>query len=556
MKHSGLSLTLPDFSRRSLLRLAMAGTAVPLLGPASARGQSRPPSKPTGQVIAGISQEPTVFNPLLLHIEVDEGVYMNLFSPLWSVDPDGKFVPELAAEVPTLANGGISADGTQWRIKLRSGVSWHDGAPFTSEDVKYTLDLINDHNFPAFSRAGHELVRDITLVSPTEIAWRMEKPFAPYLSILAWWMFIVPKHILEKEADPQKSKFAAAPVGTGPFRWSERVPGDHITLVANEKFYGTGPHIERLVFKYIPDLTVLFTQFRTGDIDYIGLQGISADHYAEARSLPDRTVVLAPQSSIETFDFNLARPQFKDLAVRKALYLSTDKDTIIKDVYYGLPSPAESFLPSQSWAFNPDLPKHEYDPDKARMLLDEAGWKPGGDGIRVKDGVRLEFTTSTTAGNHLREQVQQVLQQGWHDIGAKVAIKNLPPAVMWGDYWMKSQFDTGMAGIDFMSGPDPEVSDYFRSTSTPVKGGSGQNTFQYVNPEADALLQQGSTALDRSARVPIYQKIQAIVRRDLPFLPLFQYVFVEGTKARLVGYKPNVNVRSNCWNIRTWYWTT
>jgi peptide/nickel transport system substrate-binding protein len=120
---------------------------------------------------------------------------------------------------------------------------------------------------------------------------------------------------------------------------------------------------------------------------------------------------------------------------------------------------------------------------------------------------------------------------------------------------MKSQFDTSVVGADFMSGPDPEASDYFRSTSTPAKGGSGQNTFQYVNPEVDSLLQQGGTTLDQAKRVPIYQKMQEIIRRDLPFLPIFQYTFIEGTKAKLVGYAPNVNVRSNCWNISTWYWS-
>jgi len=542
-------------SRRTVLQLAAASGAVPLLGRTPVRAQSTPPSKPTGQVIAGISQEPTVFNPHLLHIEVDEGVHMNLFSPLWSVDPQGRFVPELTEEVPTVANGGISSDGLNWRLKLRGGVVWHDGAPFTAEDVKYTLDLINDRNFPAFSRSGHELVKDITVVSSTEITWRMEKPFAPYPSILAW-TFIVPRHLMSQESDPQKSKFASAPVGTGPFKWQERVPGDHITLVANEKYYGPGPYIERLIFKYIPDLTVLYTQFRTGDIDYIGLQGISADHYAEARTLPDRTIYLAPQPFIETFSFNLGRPQFKEQAVRQALYASIDKQSIIKDIYYGLFSDAESFLPTQSWAFNPNLPKQEYNPDKAKKLLDDAGWKPDRGGVREKGGVRLEFSSSTTAGSHLREQMQQVLQQGWQDIGVKITIKNLPPAVMWGDYWMKSQFDTGIAGIDFMSGPDPEASDYFRSTSIPIKGGSGQNTFQYVNSEVDELLQQGGTTLDRGKRVPIYQRMQAIIRADLPFLPLFQYSFVEGTKAKLTGYAPNVNVRSNCWNIRTWYWTT
>ena len=128
----------------------------------------------------------------MLHIEVDEGVYFNLFSALWRVDPKGNFLPDLAAEIPTLANGGISADGLSWRIKLRDNVKWHDGTPFTAEDVKFNLDLINNPKFAAGRRAGHELVRDIKVVSPTEITWRMERPYAPYPSILSW-TFIVPE---------------------------------------------------------------------------------------------------------------------------------------------------------------------------------------------------------------------------------------------------------------------------------------------------------------------------------------------------------------------------
>ena len=116
---------------------------------------------------------------------------------------------------------------------------------------------------------------------------------------------------------------------------------------------------------------------------------------------------------------------------------------------------------------------------------------PGSDGMRVKNGVRLEFTNSTTAGNHVREQAQQLLQQNWLEIGAKMTISNLPPAVMWGDYWMMSKFESAMVGIDFMVGPDPDATDYFSSRSIGAKGGAGQNTTQYENPEVDALLQGG-----------------------------------------------------------------
>ncbi len=536
--------------RRSVLQLGIAGATLPLIG-TGARAQAKP--KPSGQVIIGYSQEPTVFNPLLPHIEVDDGIYMSLFSPLWAVDPAGNFLPRLAVEVPSVANGGVSEDGLSWKVKLREGVTWHDGKPFTADDVKFTFDLINDKNFPAGSRSGHELLRDIAVVSPTEITWKMAKPFSPYVSILAW-TWIVPQHLLAGQGDPRSSPFLRAPVGTGPFKWAERVPGDHITLAANEAYFGEGPFLERVIYKYIPDLTVLYTQFRTGDIDYIGLQGISADHYQEAKALPNRTIVQIPTSSIENFYFNLGLPQFKDPAVRQALYLSMDKKSIIDELYYGLPKPTESYLPPGSWAFDPDLPKQAYDPDKAKAVLDAAGWKAGAGGVREKDGVKLQFTNSTTAGNHLREQAQQLLQQNWQDIGAGMTIKNLPAAVMWGDYWIQSHFETAIVGLNFMTGPDPSANDYFSSKAIAAQGGSGSNTMQYANSQLDDLLQEGATTLDRAKRTVAYRGVQSLLRQNLPFLPIFEYVVTEGTKAGLTGYTPNINVRVNAWNVNTWRW--
>ena len=147
--------------------------------------------------------------------------------------------------------------------------------PFTAEDVKFTIELINNPDFRAGRRAGHELVRDIEVVSPTELTWRLEKPYAPYPAILSW-TFIVPKHILGKEADPNTSSFNTAPVGTGPFKWVERVAGrPHRAGRHSTDYFGEGPYLERLIFKYIPDMTVLYTQFQTGDVDYTGIQGIS-----------------------------------------------------------------------------------------------------------------------------------------------------------------------------------------------------------------------------------------------------------------------------------------
>ncbi|WP_421444955.1 peptide ABC transporter substrate-binding protein [Agrobacterium tumefaciens] len=537
--------------RQALGLLALGASGVVLSGlPGFSRAMAQDKAA-KGQLTVGFSQEPTVFNPHMPHIEVDEGIHFSIFDPLFYVDEKGAFVAALAAEVPTVENGGISADGLNWKVKLRDDVKWHDGKPFTAEDVKFTLELLVDPNFRSWRKTGHEFVRDLTVVSPTEITWKMEKPFAPYPSILAS-TFITPKHLLGAEADRNTAAYNNAPVGTGAFKWKERVAGDYILLDANTDYFGDGPHIERLVYKYVPDLNVMYTQFKTGDIDVVGLQWITPDHYDEAKDLAGKVVNVVPGSTIESLSFNMERPQFKEPAVREALYAAIDKQSIIEALYYGLPTPTESYVPQQSFYYNPDLPKHEYSIEKAKKLLDDAGWAPGADGIRAKDGVKLAFTCSTTAGNHIREQVQQYMQQSFKDIGVEMTISNLPPAVMWGDYWMLSKFDSVIVGLDFLTGPDPDTSDFFRSTSSAAKGGSGQNTWQFVNKDVDDLLAKGGSLFVPEERKAVYLKIQEIMRKELPLLPLFQYATVRGHKQGVENVKPNVNNRIDTWNVATW----
>lgn len=540
--------------RKALTVLGLTGAAGAispnlLVSPAFAER----PDVPTGQIVIGVSQEPTVFNPLMPRIEVDDGVQLSLFDGLVRINPEGEFIPSLAAEVPTIENGGLSEDGLNWRLKLRDDVTWHDGTPFTAEDVKFTLDLVVDPNFRSWRTTGHNLVRDIEVVSPTEIKWRMEEPFAPYMSILVETM-MVPKHILEPLEDRNEAPFNQAPIGTGPFKWGSRRAGDNLELVANPDYFGEGPFVERLIFKYIPDLTILYTQFKSGDIDVISNQYITPDNYAEAQTLAGKQVSVVPSSTVESVFLNNEKPQFQDKAVREAIYAALDKQTIIDALYYGLPSPTESYLPQQSYFYNPDLPKHEYSVEKANTLLDDAGWSRGSDGIREKDGVRLAFSNSTTSGNHLREQAQQFIQQSLGEIGIEMTIENKPPAVMWGEYWSQSQFDSVIVGIVFTTGADADVTVRFSSDAIPAQGGRGSNTGQYKNAEVDALLAEAGRIFDQAKRKEIYGRVQEIIREDLPLLPLFQYATVRGHKDGLMGIEPNINTRIDTWNAAQYYW--
>lgn len=518
--------------------------------PAQAADQ---PAAGKNQVVIGISQEPTVFNPLLPHIEVDDGIYLNLFSPLWSIDDRGRLCPELARVVPTQENGLVSEDGLVWTIPLREDVKWHDGRSFSAEDVMFTFALLKNAEFPAFSRQGYEYMDRVEQTGPYEIRWHMNKPFAPLHSIIAS-TFIVPRHHFESVEKWSDSHFAEHPVGTGPFQWVQRLSGEKIVLRANPGFHGPRPALDYVTFSYIPDLTVMFTQFQVGAIDYIGMQGIPPNRYHEALQIPGRDIISIPQSFIEGLIFNTARPQFRDQAVRRAIYMALDKESVRKYLYQDILISSESYLPRQSLYFNPDLPAHVFDPAQAARILAEAGWKKGFDGVLHKDGVRLEFTNSTTSGNQLREQTQEVFQENLANIGIRMHIRNMPPAVMWGEYWLMSEFDTALASVDYMLRADPDSASYFNGRNSPALHGAGQNIFEYQNPMLDSILDMGSVVLDTDKRKEIYKKIQEILRQELPMAPLFQIVSIEGKKTGLSGCRPNINVRSTCWNLREWRW--
>jgi len=540
-------------TRRDALFAGAASFAFGSLGLA-AGAHAAPSAKPTGQAILGFSQEVTVLHPLMAASEVDQGVWWNLFSPLWMLDAEGKFVPVLAKAVPTVENGGISADGLTWRVELRRDVKWHDGKPLTSEDIRYTINLVKNPGFRAANRSGFNLITSVGVDGDHVVTWTLKEPYSPLTSMLSW-AFIVPEHVLSKNPDPNSPQFAAAPIGTGPFRFVSRKTGDHVLLEANPNYFGKGPSLNRLIFKYVPDLNAMYTQFKTGEIDYIGLQGIPANFYKEATALAGRRIQLAARPGVENLTLNLAHPVLSDKAVRKALNIAIDRQSICNLVYYGVPKPANNFLAPTHWAAHPNLPKPEYDLKKAAAMLDQAGWVKGPDGIRVKNGVRLSFSNSTTTGNQLRAQTQQLIADDFKKIGVEMLIKNLVAAVLWADFWRNSEFDSLMTSVTYTIASDPDVTNRFGSGSIPKETGSGANVGRYKNVGVDTLLARARQEYNIAKRKEIYAKIQELINEDVPILPLFCEVNIEGTKAGLDGYVNNVNVRANSWNTANWRWT-
>jgi peptide/nickel transport system substrate-binding protein len=546
-----------SLDRRELLRSgSLLGLTLPFAGGLGAMALSGLGAAPAqaaspGQLVIGVTQEAVNFNPLLyVNTGVETSVEFIVFDALWKFDPEGKLLPNLAAEIPTAENGGISADGLTWTIKLRPGVKWHDGKPFSAADVVFTLDVIRDPKVVVRSRNGHEHVESYEAVDDNTVRIKLKESFAPY--IVSWQKTsIIPKHILGG-IDINTAPFNTSPVGTGPFKFKNRVAGSYIEFEPNPDYHGGAPKLTSLIQKYVPDQQTLYAQFQTGEVDIYELQGIPPLLYAKAKTLPNCKVAPSASPFVEFIYFNCGKPQFQDKRVRKALYMAIDKKGWIDAVYYGVPIPSLSYLPPNHWAYNNKLVDPGFDPGKAAALLDEAGWQVASDGVRAKDGVRLAFTMSTTAGNKAREQAEQLVQQNLKKVNVEMTIKNMPASVVWGDYTVKSEFDTLMVGWDALLYPDPDYGDRIISKSIPAKGGSGSNYVQYENPEIDDLCAKGVATLKQEDRKAIYDRIQEILLEDMPFAPIFAYQTIVGIKDRVGGYVLNPYTPINTWNPADW----
>lgn len=505
-------------------------------------------------VIVGMTQEPVNFNPLLyVNSGTEEVPEACMFDALWDVNEKGEFVPNLAVKVPTLENGGISQDGKVWKIELKKGIKWHDGAPFTAKDVEFTYQTIINPKVAIRSRSGFDLISEFKIIDDYNVEIHLSKPFVPF----AWaWqkMHIVPAHILSKEADINTAPFNTQPVGTGPYKLVKRVAGSHMVYKRNMDYHRGAPAIETVIHKFVPDQTVAYTQFKTGEIDVFGLHGVPPVRFEEARKLPGKDALETPAPWVEFIYFNCGKPQFQEKVVRQALYYAVDKEKWIKDIYYGLPPRTLSYLHPNHWAYNQNLKDPGYNPEKAAAMLEAAGWKKGADGIREKNGVKLAFTMSTTAGSKAREQAEAMIQANWKEIGVAMEIKNMPASVVWGEYTTQSQFDTLMVGWEPTVGMDPDYTARCHSKQIPAKYGTGSNYVQYENPELDKLLEEGVLISDMEKRKAVYDKIQEILHEDVPFAPIFAYMFMYGKDSALKGYKINPYVTDITWNIQDWHW--
>ena len=365
---------------------------------------------------------------------------MFIFS--WAIRYDAKArpVPDALREIPTIANGDVSKDGLRLTYKLRPNIKWQDGVPLTCDDLKFTWQVVmNPHN-NVVTTDGYKSIGSIDCSNPLVAVIHMKKLYAPYLQQL--WSVngnapILPAHILAKYNDDKGSfntaPYNSLPIGSGPFKVVAWNRGQDVRMVANPDFYLGKPKLNEVIYRILPDENTEETQLQTHEIDMLAVgTGMKWPQYASLAADPANGLVAIRVDSFlfSHVDFNLRHPIVSDRNVRIALAYATNRADIISKLLHGSARAAETDQsPVLSWAFTNDVTHYPYDPQKARAILDADGWKVGPDGVRVKNGQRLEFTFSTQTESNYGKALQTYLQREWRDVGVQADIKNYPTRV-------------------------------------------------------------------------------------------------------------------------------
>jgi peptide/nickel transport system substrate-binding protein len=500
-----------------------AATAVASAATAAAAGAP----KPGGKLVYGLGGVVDSLDPQVANFDRSIRVLLHVCEPLiWEPEP-GKFQPALAE------SWDISPDGKVYTFKLRKGVKFHDGTPFNADAVKYTFDRVVNEETKAGQSSDQlgpydsaEVVDDLT------VKIKMKQAFAPLLTGLNGYMGIVSPTAVKKAG---LAEFAKKPVGTGPYMVKEYVENDHITLVKNPDYnwgstavFGhSGPaYLDELTYRIIPEGAVRLAALRNGEVQYI--EDVPPTEVAKLKGDNKFSVIEKPYpGSGWTVLVNQTKTIGQDAAFRQAIEFGTDKASLNKVVWQGVMATASSPLSKVTQYYDPATEKvYNYDPAKAKKILDDAGWKPGSDGIRVKDGQRLQCEIVIRPEFPFTE-MSQFLQANWKDLGIDLKITSLARAAA-SEKVKKNEYD-----ISYMwfSAGDADVLRFMFS-----KKGSF-NRAKYDNADVEKLLSDAAAETDPKKRQDLYAQIQSKVLTDAVVVPLIDDKGVFAKRAELKGDK-------------------
>ncbi len=503
--------------RRVVLSLAIM-TALALL-PGMAAAQKR-----GGTAVLALDTNPLTINPAITSGDPDHLVGEKVYGGLIYLDEN--FVPK-----PDLAvSWEVAADGLTYTFNLRPNVKWHDGQPFTSADVKYTFQEVLAKYHP-LSKSTFERVASIETPDLLKVVVRMRGLFGPFLSVLfSFNAPIVPKHIFDG-TDVLNNPANLKPVGTGPFKFHEWIRGDRITLVRNDTYYHP-VYLDRLLFKITPDPAARSLAFESGDIDYISDYYLAKSDVRRLEKLPDAKVRRGGDLPIDTLlIFNVREKPLAIREVRHAIATAIDRKLMVDKARFGLGVPGKSAIDSHfTWAYNRKIDygvMYGFNPSKAKVLLDAAGYRPGPDGRRLT--LRLIYdVVRPTLG-----QIAEIMKSQLADIGIDVRLEAVERAVFIDRVFMKSDFDMTLA--EYGTFGDPAIGIQRLYICADIRKAPFVNASGYCDSKVDDLFKRAATEVNVADRARYYWQVQEILAKEIPTLVLIENENVDIARSYLKG---------------------
>jgi peptide/nickel transport system substrate-binding protein len=530
-----------------------------------------------GTYVEGLAGTPQFINPLLCQTyEVDGDLCALVFNGLTRMDHHGVVVPDLAQRWE------VADDGLTYTFYFRSGVRWHDGAPFTAADVVFTFRLLQDPNFPGRPDWG-ELWRTVkvTQINDRTVRFELAQPFAPFLDYTT--IGILPRHLLQDvpASELPDHPFNLQPVGTGIYRVSEVVtvgpsePAElsgrisHIILSANPYFSGRRPLIARIQFKFYPSYQAVYQAYLDGEVQGIGR--VAPGNLSEARADPDLQLFTAILPQFSLIYLNLASetaPFLADVEVRQALLYALDRQALIDRALDGQAIVAHSPVLFDSWAYDPTVPTYAYDPERAITLLEETGWQAAGPNASpsitatatitpaqavsawFKEGRSLSFSL-LVPDDPTRIAIAEEVARQWALVGIRANVEPVATGLL-SERLTPRNYQAALVDLDLTPSGDPDPYPFWHQTQIEPPG---LNYAGYDDRDMSEILETARLTPDQEQRKELYAQFQQLFARDVPAILLYQpvYTYAVGRSVYNVHVGPIVHPGDRFLGVADWY---
>lgn len=531
-------------------------------------------------IVLGMIQEPAGVNPLTASAATDVQ-FLPVFTAYSYIRNDRlDLINEYVEQVPTVANGlwKTGPGGTMevtW--KLRRDVKWHDGKPLTTDDFKFTWEIYQDPKAPLGARPVLEVISAVTFPDAYTMVVKYSKPWVrANLLWLGAFSTPLPRHIvqpmiqrvgIERLAEIPYGSDPAQTIGAGPYVLKSWLRGNEMVFEANPNYHLGRPVLDRIVFKFFTDVNVMVANFAAGRLDGsppnpggIPLaQALEVEDLLHSGRLSGYRVEYYAAPASEAYWYNFENPIVRDRRVRQALLHAIDRDGIAQTIFRNKVFVGHSYLPPTHPVYNTGVRKYGYDPARARALLDEAGWRPGPDGIRRNAaGERLSQIITAPAGDRTRERVEQVVQSQWREVGADLIIDNKPVRTILAEVWLTGRRPPDMLNFSHPVDDFSDIDTWWGSWNAPPAGQRGTNHSRYRNEEWDKVIREYAVTLDARQRRELQKRFQVMWSEEVPIILLYNFVGASVLRDGLTGLRPlglSYTPGYYTWNTRAWRWS-